>query len=833
MSRLFRKMLIAIVLLFGIMANATAFLSAWLIYDNLKAEFVSKGEAIAKSIALTSLETLLNRDPARLQALIDESLHINGVGYVLVEDSGGDVIAHTFVPAVPKEVFFVARREGRIATHRVHLDGYGDFIQIGAPILEGGGGYVRVGMDMAIIEHNIWAAIIKQEMLMVVLFCLSVFVFYYLIKGISRPLSELTRYAQRLREHDFSAHVTISSHDEIGLLARTMQSMAQELARSITELEGHVAEATTDLHGALAHMRAIMDNLADGLMVTDTRGQITDFNPAFLSLFGVSSQDVKGRKVFDIFPGPTAELAERATGCAGDVLTAEVNLAAGKIGKAVATSIQMDSEGRTHASLCVGAVIVVRDITAEKEVDKMKTEFISTVSHELRTPLTSVLGFAKMIKKKFTQEIVPLVPEDTKTRRTVEQLQSNLDIIVSEGTRLTDLVNDVLDIAKMESGRVEWVMRPLRVGELLEHATAANLSLFKQRGLKLVTDIEPDLPIIEGDRDRLIQVVINLLSNAVKFTEHGVVTVRVVRREKSVQVSVSDTGIGIAKKDLDSIFEKFKQAGDTLKEKPKGTGLGLTICRQIVERHGGRIWAESVEGQGSVFSFTIPVRTVMNERIFAVGQTVDGAVAAPVSIQSEHTNAGRILVVDDEPSVRAYLTQFLAEEGYEVMQAEDGELAVKLAKMWSPDLITMDLMMPGMDGATAIKLLRSDPLTKDIPVIVVSALPVREREDTVADATLIKPFNEQTLLETITSLIHGPGDPSRPCMVLKTNGEKHSSRLFMICTGRVSYMTKDELYAQVESGFAGTIFIPASVSHDADLNRLSRHQEISVVILPD
>ncbi len=826
-------MLVTMAVLFGIMANATAFLSAWLLYNSLEDEYISKGQAIAESIALTSVGMLLNHNPSNLQALIDESLHIKGVGYVLVEDGEGVVVAHTFVPNVPAKVFSVARKSEELEVQHIQLDKYGEYIQVGAPILAGVAGYVRVGMDLVVIKHAIWIAIIKQEILMLGLFLVAIIVFYFLIKGISRPLTQLTGYAQRLREHDFTAQVDVSSQDEIGLLARTMQSMAQELARSITELEVNVADATADLRDTLAHMRAIMDNLADGLMVTDTGGRITDFNPALLTLFGVTAEDIKGKLVSVVFPGAMAGLADRANGCTVGALTAEVDLTEGKVGKAVGTSIQVSPEWGGRTPLCVGAVIVVRDITSEKEVDLMKTEFISTVSHELRTPLTSILGFAKMIKKKFVQEIAPQIDGNPKSQRTAKQLQSNIDIIVAEGSRLTNLVNDVLDIAKMESGRVEWVMRPLRIADLVEHATAANDAIFRQRGLKLVVEIEPDLPIIEGDRDRLIQVLINLLANAAKFTERGVVTIRCKRLDKAVQMSVIDTGVGIAQKDLKTIFEKFKQAGDTLKDKPKGTGLGLTICRQIVEHHGGRIWVESIEGEGSVFSFTLPVRSSSVERFFPLLPSVGGISASPMQMDVSQKRMGRILVVDDEPSVRSYLSQLLDDEGYDVMQAEDGDLALRLAKMWTPDLITMDLMMPGMDGATAIRHLRSDPLTKDIPVVVVSALPVREREETEADATLIKPFNEHTLLETISGLIYGPTEGNRPCMVLKTSGASESNPLFMMCTGTVSYTTKDELYSNVESGFAGTIFIPASVSHDADLKRLGKFQDINVVILPD
>lgn len=243
-----------------------------------------------------------------------------------------------------------------------------------------------------------------------------------------------------------------------------------------------------------------------------------------------------------------------------------------------------------------------------KELDQMKSDFLSNVTHELRTPLTSILGFSKLIKKKLTELILPeITSNDKKVKKAVTQVKDNLDIIITEGTRLTSLINDVLDIAKMEAGKIEWKIEPLSIIEVIDRAVAATTTLFEQKGLELIIDIQDEeLPGIIGDRDRLIQTMINLLSNAVKFTDQGFVTCRARAAGNEVIVSVIDTGTGIASQDLEKVFEKFKQVGDTLTKKPKGTGLGLPICKEIVERHGGRIWAESTPDVGSSFSFTLP-----------------------------------------------------------------------------------------------------------------------------------------------------------------------------------------------------------------------------------
>ena len=247
--------------------------------------------------------------------------------------------------------------------------------------------------------------------------------------------------------------------------------------------------------------------------------------------------------------------------------------------------------------------------TAE-EADASKSAFLSTVSHELRTPLTAVLGFASIIRKRLNDRIFPLIQTgDPKVHQAIHQVNDNLGVVVSEGERLTKLIDDVLDLAKIEAGKIEWRMDEVSIAQVIDRATDATSSLLQDKGLALLREVEDELPGLTGDRDRLIQVAINLISNAVKFTETGLVTLRAVRSDDTIVVSVIDTGIGISAADQAKVFDRFKQVGDTLTDKPKGTGLGLPICREIVEHHGGRIWVESEPGRGSTFSFALPIET--------------------------------------------------------------------------------------------------------------------------------------------------------------------------------------------------------------------------------
>jgi K+-sensing histidine kinase KdpD len=249
---------------------------------------------------------------------------------------------------------------------------------------------------------------------------------------------------------------------------------------------------------------------------------------------------------------------------------------------------------------------------AAEAANEAKSTFLASVSHELRTPLTSVLGFAKVIRRQLEERILPSVDAgDERTQRAIKQVRDNVDVIVTEGQRLTTLVNNVLDLAKIEAGRFEWHMEPVSMAEVADRAMTATASLFESSDLELRREIPDDLPQIVADRDGLMQVIINLLSNAVKFTEKGSVTCRARSTDEGIVVSVSDTGIGIVPADQARVFDKFTQVGDTLTDKPHGTGLGLPICREIVESHGGRIWVESEPGAGSTFSFVLPVAPVV------------------------------------------------------------------------------------------------------------------------------------------------------------------------------------------------------------------------------
>jgi signal transduction histidine kinase/CheY-like chemotaxis protein/ligand-binding sensor domain-containing protein len=393
-----------------------------------------------------------------------------------------------------------------------------------------------------------------------------------------------------------------------------------------------------------------------------------------------------------------------------------------------------------------------------EEANAAKSAFLSTVSHELRTPLTSVLGFAKITKKRLEEKIFPITDKsDPKTIKTIDQISSNLSVVISEGERLTNLINDVLDLAKIEAGKMEWNLEAVHVPDVVERAIAATSSLFDQKNLKLERKIEENLPEISGDRDKLIQVVVNLLSNAVKFTNSGAVTCSVFQKEGGIVVGITDTGIGIAPEDHGKVFEQFRQVGDTLTDKPKGTGLGLPICKEIVEHHNGKIWLESELGKGSTFYFMLPVLPTDEKTVRHI-QLNDLVRQLRKRMQHSHpskdVSQATILVVDDDEGIRSLLKQELSEAGYNIEEASNGKEAISKIRMVRPDLVILDVMMPEMNGFDVAAILKNDPQTMEIPIIILSVVQDKSRGFRIGvDRYLTKPIDTALLFSEIGDLL--------------------------------------------------------------------------------
>ncbi len=378
------------------------------------------------------------------------------------------------------------------------------------------------------------------------------------------------------------------------------------------------------------------------------------------------------------------------------------------------------------------------------ELDEMKTAFLSSVSHELRTPLTSVMGFAKLIDKEFLKSFTPLASEDSVLEKKCRRIHENLMVIGNEGERLTRLINDVLDLNRIESGHVIWNDEEIFPSGLLSQCLRTMEVCFHNRpAVELLKDFPDTLPPIRADRDKLEQVLINLLDNASKFTHEGFIALRArTTADDQLLVMVEDSGEGIPLQDREKVFDKFHQVrGDTLHGKPRGTGLGLAICRQIVQHYKGRIWVESQPGRGSMFNFTIPLSRPEEieepEDIFEAASPASPCLA---------------LIADHDHATSAELTQLFKEYGFSVVTAYDCTSALEKARLFLPDCIFLETLLLETAGTDILKIFHTDPELREIPIIFISPSAGISINNFI---TLQKPVNARILKETLGT-VFGP-----------------------------------------------------------------------------
>lgn len=359
-----------------------------------------------------------------------------------------------------------------------------------------------------------------------------------------------------------------------------------------------------------------------------------------------------------------------------------------------------------------------------READRLKSQFLANMSHELRTPLNSIIGFSRVILKGIDGPVTELMQQD-------------LTAIYNSGQHLLGLINDILDSAKIEAGKMELAFDEVSISDLVHNVLSTMSGIVKDKPIDLRQNIEPATPPVRADAIRIRQVMINLLSNAAKFTEEGSITVEVSPHKEDgramVKISVSDTGPGISLKDQEKLFQPFSQVDASPTRKSGGTGLGLSICKQLINMHGGQIWVESQEGQGSTFHFTLPLYHK--------------------DIEASPENARTILTIDDDMQVIGLYERYLQPEGYHIVPLTDPSRAVEAVRRVKPFAITLDIMMPGTDGWTVLEALKSNPDTRNIPVIICSIVEDVEKGYTLgASDYLVKPILEEDLVNSLDRL---------------------------------------------------------------------------------
>jgi adenylate cyclase len=374
-----------------------------------------------------------------------------------------------------------------------------------------------------------------------------------------------------------------------------------------------------------------------------------------------------------------------------------------------------------------------------EQASRTKSEFLANMSHELRTPMNAIIGFTRLVMRR-GKEALP------------DKQYANLEKILASANHLLGLINDVLDLSKVEAGRMEVKPVEFALEPLIDQCLRTVEPMLRSGRVQLIKQIEPGLPTLFSDQDKLRQILFNLLSNAAKFTEAGAITVDAGRRGDELVVAVADTGIGIPTDQLELVFEEFRQVDSSSTRQYGGTGLGLSISRRLAQLLGGDIALASTPGAGSTFTLTVPARWAEPlpgapaKQPVAAGAEVEERVA-----REARTGGGRVvLAIDDDPDVVLLLKENLADAGYRVVGAANGAEGLKLARELKPSAITLDIVMPGTDGWQVLHSLKADPATRDIPVLLLTVVDQKDLGYRLGAADyLLKPFERDDLIAAL------------------------------------------------------------------------------------
>jgi len=579
------------------------------------------------------------------------------------------------------------------------------------------------------------------------------------------------RLQQEIAERkQIEEQLTLAHHE----LEHRVQERTAELSAINQQLTVEIQERQ-QAQAALEHLnrytQLILESVGEGICGLNIHGQTTFANPAACVMLGYSAPELIGTNLLDFVlhqteNDNTAEpISEEGSACTilttGTVYQRDDEVFWRQDGSSFPVEYMVSPI--LEQELVTGVVITFRDITERKQIERTlqdaketaeqarqvaesanlaKSRFLANMSHELRTPLNAIIGYSEMLQ------------EDAEAEGFEDSI-ADLQKIKTAGKHLLGLINDVLDISKLEAGKMELLLENFDLTTSVDEVVAMTRPLIEKNNNQLELKSNKPLGKMYADLTKLRQILFNLISNAAKFTEQGNISVEIVRHTKPDNTEwllfcVSDDGIGMTSEQLERLFQPFMQADTSSTRKYGGTGLGLAITKQFTEMMGGIIKVTSEFGHGSTFTVHLPTRVTVN-----TAQSLDTVI-------KRH---GIILVIDDDHIILELLHSYLSKMGYAVALAADGKEGLKLAKKLRPDAILLDITMPLMDGWQVLSILKQDPLLSDIPVIMSS---VREFQDqsTALGATdyLVKPISHEQLNAILTK--HHIGDDSQGLVMI-------------------------------------------------------------------
>ena len=633
---------------------------------------------------------------------------------------------------------------------------------------------------------------------------LAIWIGFILVRAISRPLEDVVRIARGVAAGNLTQQIEVRSPNEIGQLMKALKEIHDNLVKVIGQVRD--SEART---------RAVLDNVDEGIIAINEGGEIEIFNPAAEQVFGYTGNEIIGKNASLL----TRESSRRQHN--GTLERRQL------LNKPTATGLSKEVVGvrkdGTNFPLAFKTreirfnmkqlyIVVTRDLTASKQAEteqrkheqvqqrnveleaanRIKSEFFSTMSHELRTPLNAIIGFSEVLMDGLMGDLT-------------DEQRGYIGDILESGQHQLALINDIMDLSKVEAGKMTLHLESVDLASLFSNSLSMVREKAAAQHIHLSFDIADGLGDIQADVRKAKQIVYNLLSNAVKFTpEGGDVTLRVRRVSRAqvgqltgrwagmslpwsndkitdfIEISVTDSGIGIANEDFERLFTPFSQIDSSLARKYEGTGLGLVIVKNLVELHSGTVAVESAEDQGTCFTVWLPLWTTEEAAIAMTKKPADPVIPSPLMAPC-HSGEQFALVVEDDDRAAELIRIQLELLGIRTVRAVSAEAAFNLAMQQPLALITLDILLPNMIGWEFLTRIKQIPALAHIPVVIISIMADRSMGLSLgASAVLQKPISRADLHGTLTDLGLHPSLPGQPLTILVVDDDPKAVEIIAI-----------------------------------------------------